>query len=593
MPRGARWCPDSQAAVDEEVARNEYARQFRPALPKAFSIHAVAPPREVRIFEVGGNHPVNLAFDMPRKLGDSRVLYHGVDENDELTFTVTERGVRPRWLRADALDTYEYACHILTTVNTAIGTKLIFVLSTTEALHDRLLQLAGATDAPRLAPEDVNQLLHALKPLSASSVGLRAGSSGWGRRAEYKTLAGSKVNNAVRGTDAHGYNFGHMMALHDNGGRFETVGASTGKAKIWKPGNVSLFEFRQWCVQLAGLLDQDAAGSQAPLFDVHVPSRASRFPEHPLAISLPPEILQSDMTIEVAGGQTRPVMSLTFSLSRATDALCRVEVTDGGAHVINYDVDLRGRFSSADDVPVSVPGIDTPVVLSEVLSAAPVGLLFANGATVSQGAVFHPPARLPAVPGNMLTAWDWTGVDITKETEPAAGLESIHAATERKLGAQTDADWILNDDRAYELADVVTIALDAETGNALVDLVHCKFSSTAAPGRDISNLYEVVGQAVRSGKWSAGPARVFIEDVARRIRHRAATRVIRGDQDNLLQLLDHWAIETPPLHLTVTIVQPGLDVAQVDSASDVRAMLVAAHDWLDRMGASMRVVGSR
>jgi superfamily II DNA or RNA helicase len=584
----------AEMAITEEVERNEYAQTFRPALPKAFSLHAVHPPREVRIFEVGPTLAVNLKFDAPRKLGDGKVLYHGIDAKAELTFTVTEHAQRPRWLLTDALDSFRYECHIITTVKTAANATLIFILSDSESMHARLLREVGATDAPRLSPEDVNQILHAMKLLSASSVGLRAGSSGWGRRPEYKTLAGSKVNNAVRGADAHGYNFGHIMALHQEDGRFETVGASTGRAKIWKPGNVPLLEYRKWCESLAKHVDSAAVGSKVPLFDVHVPSRAVRFPVAPFALSLPSLLLEADIEVQRDDESWSPLAALTFSVTRSTDDLCRVEVDDAGSPVASYDVNLRGQFTPVRDADSRVPGSPTNSPFSEVLSSSSTAILFADGSAVADGSHIRPPESLPDFPSNLLHAWPWDGVDIRSETTAAPPLRSIHAAVQRRLEDDDAHAWIIYDDAAHEIADFAVIGVDpGNTSCATINLVHCKFSGTELPGRDVANLYDVVGQAVRSGKWSAVPAAAVFKDLARRVRERTATRIVRGDRDNLLQLLVHWSDNPPRLKLVVTIVQPGLDIEKAHKGNEVRALLVAANEWLDRMNATLRVVGSR
>ena len=584
----------AEAAIALEAERNEYARAFRPCLPKAFSLHAVSAPREVRIFEVGPNVSVDLKFAAPSRLGNGNVIYHGVDSDAALTFTVTEHPLRPRWLLTDSLDSASYECHIVTVVKTAANSTLIFILSDSDQMHDRWLRTIGAPDAPRLRPEAVNQILHALNLLSASSIGLRAGSSGWGRRPEYKTLSGSKVNNAVHGGDAQGYGFGHIMALHQNGAQFETIGASTGKAKIWKPGNVPLLEYRRWCEFLAAKLQTPSTGSKVPLFDVHVPSQATRFPETPFAVSLLPGLLDADITIRRSDGSSCSLQVVTLTATRVSNEECIVRVEHDGDTLADYTVDLHGKFTTVADVLTDAAGTTSSTPLADLLTQSSTAILFSDGAVFSDGQILRPREGVADYPSSLLLSWGWDGIDIRSETDAAVGLISIHRGSEAKLIAEYPRAWVLCDDASSEIADFAVIDVDpADAMTVTIDLVHCKFSKTETPGRDVSNLYEVLGQAVRSGKWAGGAPQSVFKDLARRVRTRSATKILQGDKANLLLILDHWASHPPQTRYLVTVVQPGLDIDKAREAIEVRSLLSAANDWLTQMNASLRVVGSR
>lgn len=121
-------------------------------------------------------------------------------------------------------------------------------------------------------------------------------------------------------------------------------------------------------------------------------------------------------------------------------------------------------------------------------------------------------------------------------------------------------------------------------------LFHCKYSSEYAPGHRVADLYEVVGQAVRSAHWTAA-GRIWPE-LSRRLCHRSSTTVVHGDADTLTKLLEQWSKNPPATECTIGIVQPGLRIADVQSHRNCNTLLVLCHDWVSTQGANLRILGT-
>ena len=88
----------------------------------------------------------------------------------------------------------------------------------------------------------------------------------------------------------------------------------------------------------------------------------------------------------------------------------------------------------------------------------------------------------------------WDGVDTTAEVEnPTAGMITIQDSA--LIRSAETATWVIADHGSGEVADLVSIVLtDADVA---VSLLHCK-GSRQPPGGRIDDLYDVVGQALRS-----------------------------------------------------------------------------------------------
>lgn len=104
----------------------------------------------------------------------------------------------------------------------------------------------------------------------------------------------------------------------------------------------------------------------------------------------------------------------------------------------------------------------------------------------------------------LLDDWDWTGVNIRKESQgEAKEQDSLQAAViaRLKIGAY---HLIFDDDGSGEAADVVavTVAGPFDAPERIdVEFYHCTYSKKAKAAGRIDDLYVVCGQAQTSIRW--------------------------------------------------------------------------------------------
>ncbi|MEW6280379.1 MAG: type III restriction endonuclease subunit R, partial [Candidatus Eremiobacterota bacterium] len=194
-------------------------------------------------------------------------------------------------------------------------------------------------------------------------------------------------------------------------------------------------------------------------------------------------------------------------------------------------------------------------------------------------------------PAELLEPWDWSGVDVTKESlwkdgQPRA--DSIQAkAAERFINGGFDV--VFDDDAPGEAADLV--CLKREKDHIRLVLVHCKFT-TAPAGQRVKDLVEVCSQAVRSGRWLWNFRGLCRHLSTREQRLRSAersTRFLHGNIREIGPLLQ--ASRFHEVRGEVVVVQPGLSVA--NQTPDQIKILAAAHSFLkDTVGVSLDVICS-
>jgi hypothetical protein len=241
----------------------------------------------------------------------------------------------------------------------------------------------------------------------------------------------------------------------------------------------------------------------------------------------------------------------------------------------NCQTDLRFSLRDAH----SIEDLDA----RSFFETAPPSIYFADGSSV-RGPLFTPPRGDPEpINANLVHALDWTGVAINREKDgQAGGAPGIFAHLHRYLARQYPHALIINDDDRGEIADIIVIQDFA--GKMNVRLFHCKGARGA--GRNLQDLYEVIGQAERSTWWTY-PQRFWREA---RARFDGRFRIIQcSDQDATRQRLQQWDQAPPQTTFEINIVQPGISASEILPRSSVNIYLLVVQGILSNYNASFGV----
>ncbi len=224
---------------------------------------------------------------------------------------------------------------------------------------------------------------------------------------------------------------------------------------------------------------------------------------------------------------------------------------------------------------------------------------FADGSSLEGNQYAELRSPYPHYDAAKIQAWDWTGVDIRRESQgPEKDQTSIQARVMRELRTR-DYAIIMDDDGKGELADVVTIRLignPAEPTSIDVEFYHCKYSHDEAPGRRIEDLYAVCGQAQKSVAWASSPEKrsdIFTHLLRRETQRRdagGATRFETGDAEMLLAIREMSRLL--PINLNIYVVQPGVSQANATEAQ-LALMSVTEHYLAETYQLRFGVIASR
>lgn len=578
----------ADAAVEYERQRRHYLSGFEIESSSDISPYAIFPQKMAEVFRLTEQEDIDLntVVDL---LGDGAVILQGLDAQERLMVLVTERIARPKWMHSDGLDELEHELHIVVLDDRAgQDQRYLFVSSGSDAVSTELRKAVGAGGSRRISAGALNRVLWGMGIVAYSSVGMRNARARAAMRASYRTAAGSAVQQAVNPTEARGHVVGHLIARRQTESGYKGVGVSASRGKLWEPDSCDLMSYKTWCQGIANFLRTGNATSQrAPLISLMMPIELEFFPDVPICAIFDPTLLYG-LDVHLGEGRWVPFIDCEVKVARISEAFCELSFYYDGQVTWECSLDIEGTVASADPWESRFSGGHDLIDLALLLNEEPPHIFFADGSSAYRRTLNVADDQLPPFPTAGRVIWSWEGVNIRTETRDLGDVQGIHTRTANQTAADYPGSWIICDDASNELADLVVITI--HDGTAVVRVFHCKWSGEDNPGHRVDDLYEVVGQCLRSVKWLT-PG-LFWRELRRRLDERASTRLLHGDPTELDAQVAFGLAGKLATDFEVILVQPGLVLSDVENYPNCNTLLVCAGDWLKDQGAEFRVVGS-
>jgi hypothetical protein len=370
------------------------------------------------------------------------------------------------------------------------------------------------------------------------------------------------------------------------------------KAIVWSRGDLNR------------LLDQHPE-VRARFFPSAVPQllKVARRLGSPLMVRCPPEYGDYEMVMRTKQGEELVLLSsISFAAEHVEDLPCIQLFLEHGKPflripvIADYREDRLYRLeerSSPTEYLVRSHETGERMALTTFLEKVP-PLLFVGSWAVIIGKDYRgvqedyralAKQREPVIlPPTSLQVWDWRNVDITCESQPVrGGAMSIHEATELTiLKSQPRPTFVIKDHGAGEIADYIAI-YDIE-GRKEIGIFHCRGSRLPEPGARIADIYELVGQGIRSVNWISKSG-LFTELLSRVSSDRRPRTELKVGDIKTLKRLAHLGAESG-YNYVVYLVQPGLSISKACKNPRISPLLVNCYEWLEAYGVTLRVVGS-
>jgi superfamily II DNA or RNA helicase len=358
-------------------------------------------------------------------------------------------------------------------------------------------------------------------------------------------------------------------------GNRTTVGASR-RGRVWSFRRIPINAFADWCKMIGAKLADETIDPAAALRGTLTPEIVEAVPSAAaLYIDWPEELykeVESSVGFFVEGDQRRlPLHETTIELSELkTDRTIGFQLLCGD-YAASVTLTLIGegdtadyKFTLDDNASIKIGNRTGREELQAYFYEYPPIIWFANGSSLEGNLFTALNATYPPYDRSQIQTIDWTGVDLTKESQGIAKkTDSIQYKIIQTLLATQDHEIVFDDDGTGEVADVVTIKTATEAGKQFidVDLYCCKFAIGGRPRAQVQDLYEVCGQAQKSVSWCSPDKAVelfshFLRREPKRFKDVEATRFQKGTKEELYRIKE--SSRSAFVRARMFIVQPAL-----------------------------------
>lgn len=470
--------------------------------------------------------------------------------------------------------------------------SLLFIHgSTNTGMYSSFARALCGDDVELIQAPEVFRVFAGINRLMLMNVGL---DEQFGRQVRYTGRmgpdVGARLSDATLGTTTKAVLAGFGF---ESGGP-ASMGAGK-KGRMWATLRLKVNEYASWCKRVGAKLVDENIDPEEVLRGTLIPRLVSNRPAVvPVGVDWPVELLElveSATIISFAHTFEEHLTNVSIELRdySATGPLILRVFCERSEVQVQLNFVTRGQavdfeFAYVDIATATIRRGETSDLCS-YLTRNPPTIWFADGSKLEGNSHVELRTSAPLYSRERLEVLDWTGVDITKESQrEERRKDSVQFRAIEHIKAEDRHEILLDDDGAGEAADIVGISIDSQTEPRLitVDLYHCKYSGGERPGARIDDMYVVCGQAQRSVMWLHNKDRRtdlfghLLKREADRVEGGRPTRFEVGSRERLADIRDLSRICA--VALNVYIVQPGL--SKVGAAEHQLALLGVTERFL-------------
>lgn len=443
----------------------------------------------------------NLQADFPKDLNINYLITR--NEDDEIVVGVGVNHANPKWLSGDNKINRTYQLYV---IHYQREEKLLHIFSQNHSkiLCDKLAK-SFCTNPKALSSSIAQRVLGEMNNYEIFSAGLTNMQSGSGEA--YRVLTGANVSNVIEMNSGRIYAAGHMFCKAIVADGHDTRNVSIGfsrESKVWSSEYRTLFEYIKWCDELGKKIkNNDIKIKTNSNYDLlPVPTQISSYPD---------KIFYAEFSKDTYSDN--PSISFDESVKFLTDfEIKKIEKKDDNKAICFficyedneylYECDIKGKYTAKGE-DLTLVGTDT--LLSQYLTDNPLTFFTVKYEMICGSEIVKPKFDKNIFNVEDIVPVDWAhyNTNVKYELQGSSGLsfgeKSIHEALLCVLRNNPENNYIVFDHTQGEIADFLTFT---ETEHELVArLYHVKGHGAVKYNNSATEVYEVVGQAIKSIKW--------------------------------------------------------------------------------------------
>lgn len=512
-----------------------------------------------------------------------------VNENDNTVIAIGQELSNPKWLSTDMHKNKEYMLFI---IHFQKETDLLFIYSQSKTEYVYRLLVEAFCDKSYKVPQyQMNRVLGNLKEFEIFNSGMQNRYNESGE--SYQISAGSNLGENIDPSTGKIYSPGHLFCKASYETENITIGYSTA-SKMWSSSYLPIPEFVEWCdFNGKKIMNKDIKVKTNTNYDyLPLPEELTQYPSNIFMSDFDHNSYISPLVIENNGESDTYIelIDTKISIERIKNNQIEIKISISDIEEV-LSCDTEGNYKTISGKIVLKNGSER-LLLSDYLNDYPLRFRTTDDVLI-QGKEYYkgnPDAILYDSENIVPIDWDEYGTDLSLEVEDQKkypGKKSIQKTLQEIIEETEEYRYIIFDHASGEIADYITVE---EQKNVFeITLYHVKKMSSKNFNTSVNDLYEVVGQAVKSLIWFKTKG-ILLKKVGDR-RKSGHCQFLRGDYDDFvkeLRNIDKQIIGK------IVVVQPSISKGNVLS-NKIQEVLAAGNYYIGNAGKvkKMLVYGSK
>lgn len=574
----------------EEIDFNAYIHSFHGMQDSKVSFRNIYPALSAIIYRTGSTWNPHLWKEFFKK-NEYDYTFGSVNENGDTLVVILGRLEKVIWGNLEEIQNLVWDIVVVHWYCTPKYNHAYLNSSISIDVEEFMKLIFGDSDElNKVSGNNVFRVLSDVKRFAVVNFGGRKTKQG---NVSFKSYYGKDVEEGITAAEQSQLSKNNIFGNGFRNGKKISIGCSL-KGKIWSYMRTNLYEYTKWAKEIGRLIEDESIDPDLVLRNTIIPKPISELPPvYPIGIDWDPELYQDlhERNIYVrCNSIDYPIWDISIQLIHNDN----LEDIDFEILVGEKSLKYKITYGLSNDIPCyKIKQIDGEIIsficgskrfdnICDYFNqdnSAPV-IYFADGSTLfANNLVNSNETSLPFEKQNLIPL-DWDGVDLSNESQ---GVKPYITDSIQYFFSQHIMDKfqiLYDDDGAGEIADLIGINDDENHIN--VYLYHLKFAKKGVISNQISNFYEVCGQAQKSLKWNSREKhRDFISRLFARMTKRyngqECSRLLKGTQDDL-EAINSQINWKKDIKMHIAIVQPALSAS--NPSSDILNLLGAVATYI-------------
>ena len=570
----------SENKINREESEKEYINEYiiekdnSSSVLSDFSLHTLRPNCHAKLYKVEG---FNMCGNFPSVCN----IKYGpfFNEEDKTIVAIGNGYMNPKWYSGENIKDEENLLYI---VHFQAETKILYIYSQvkSEYMYEEIVK-AFSRNFEKIPKHEMNRVLGNLREFEIFNSGMQNRFNESGE--SYRISAGSDVSQAIDPSTGRLYSAGHVFCKAISADQQITIGYSSG-SKIWSSTYATLIDYISWC-DLNGLkiFNNEMVVKTNTNFDyLPVPKKLITYPKN---------IFFSDFSGETYANTSLVYDSETISdLGLVTDIHIKINQVDGEKINLTLSIgeiqqtvtcDTNGNYQTQKEKILVLEGRQK-IGLSMYLSNYP--LIFRTtddvmiqGIELSEG---DPNAVVFSADNVISIPWkEEYGTNVSlefKDEKTKKQGKSLQDTLYTILMKNNELDYIIYDHGTGEMADYITV--EKKNLEFEVTFYHVKAMKSKKFNSNVNDIYEVIGQSIKSTIWLKNK-----QTLLSKIKARTQSNHCEFKKGNLNDLVSEMREQDKVLRGKIVAVQPSITNSK-SIPSKIQEILAATNYYICNSG---------